>query len=88
MCKTLRVLNAVRNQEIGIPLSIQQYKLLTPSVLIGRLINAHQHHIALRMSEYLGMNQYELFNAYVLDIDAAHNSGLQTPKYEAAVKIS
>lgn len=28
MCKTLRVLNAVRNQEIGIPLSIHQYKVL------------------------------------------------------------
>ncbi|KAK9286019.1 hypothetical protein L1049_025222 [Liquidambar formosana] len=57
MCKTLRVLNAVRNPEIGIPLSIQQYKLLTASVLIGRLINAHQHLLALRISEYLGMNQ-------------------------------
>nr|XP_023878112.1 protein VACUOLELESS1 isoform X1 [Quercus suber]XP_023878113.1 protein VACUOLELESS1 isoform X2 [Quercus suber] len=57
MCKTLRVLNAVRNPEIGIPLSIQQYKLLTPPVLIGRLINAHRHLLALRISEYLGMNQ-------------------------------
>ncbi|KAK3023745.1 hypothetical protein RJ639_044454 [Escallonia herrerae] len=57
MSKTLRVLNAVRNQEIGVPLSIQQYKLLTPSVLIGRLINAHQHLVALRISEYLGLNQ-------------------------------
>ena len=33
------------------------YQLLTPSVLIGRLINAHQHLIALRISEYLGINQ-------------------------------
>lgn len=57
MSKTLRVLNAVRNQEIGICLSIQQYKLLTPSVLIGRLINAHHHLLALRISEYLGLNQ-------------------------------
>ncbi|KAB1223106.1 Protein VACUOLELESS1 [Morella rubra] len=57
MCKTLRVLNAVRSPEIGIPFSIQQYKLLTPSVLIGRLINAHKHLLALRVSEYLGMNQ-------------------------------
>ncbi|THG13023.1 hypothetical protein TEA_005135 [Camellia sinensis var. sinensis] len=57
MCKTLRVLNAVRNYDIGIPLSIQQYKLLTPSVLVGRLINAHHHVVALRISEYLGMNQ-------------------------------
>ncbi|MBA0605518.1 hypothetical protein Godav_018085 [Gossypium davidsonii] len=57
MCKTLRVLNAVRDPEIGIPLSINQYKLLTPSVLIARLINAHRHLLALRISEYVGMNQ-------------------------------
>ncbi|KAK1321762.1 hypothetical protein QJS10_CPA03g00634 [Acorus calamus] len=57
MCKTLRVLNAVRNPEIGIPLSIQQYKLLTAPVLIGRLINSHQHLVALRISEYLNLNQ-------------------------------
>ncbi|GFQ05879.1 protein vacuoleless1 [Phtheirospermum japonicum] len=57
MCKTLRVLNAVRHVEIGIPLSIQQYKLLTPSVLINRLINAHKHLLALRVSEYLAMSQ-------------------------------
>ncbi|KAL9319611.1 hypothetical protein ACSQ67_011450 [Phaseolus vulgaris] len=57
MCKILRVLNAVRSPDIGIPLSIQQYKLLTPSVLIGRLINAHRHLLALKISEYIGMNQ-------------------------------
>ncbi|KAF5731337.1 Vacuoleless1 (VCL1) isoform 2 [Tripterygium wilfordii] len=57
MCKTLRVLNAVRSPEIGIALSIQQYKLLTAPVLIGRLINVHQHLLAFRISEFLGMNQ-------------------------------
>ncbi|KAK9013191.1 hypothetical protein V6N11_041210 [Hibiscus sabdariffa] len=57
MCKTLRVLNAVCDPEIGIPLSINQYKLLTPSVLIARLINALRHLLALRISEYVGMNQ-------------------------------
>ncbi|KAL5997534.1 vacuolar protein sorting-associated protein 16 [Asimina triloba] len=57
MCKTLRVLNAVRNHEIGIPLSIQQYKLLTAPVLIARLINAHHHLLALQISEYLGLNK-------------------------------
>ncbi|KZV16281.1 vacuolar protein sorting-associated protein 16 [Dorcoceras hygrometricum] len=55
--KMLRVLNAVRHAEIGIPLSIQQYKLLTPTILINRLINAHKHLLALRISEYLGLNQ-------------------------------
>ncbi|MQM07858.1 hypothetical protein Taro_040703, partial [Colocasia esculenta] len=56
ICKTLRVLNAVRDPEIGIPLSIQQYKLLTAPVLIARLINGHQHFLALRISEYLNLN--------------------------------
>ncbi|PKA47623.1 hypothetical protein AXF42_Ash014819 [Apostasia shenzhenica] len=56
MCKTLRVLNAVRNHEIGIPLSIQQYKLLTTPVLIGRLINVYHHLLALQISEYLNLN--------------------------------
>lgn len=93
----LRVLNAVRHVDFGIPLSLQQYKvltshylstlclqfqvlichifklfiyfiylfifadvsfqLLTPSVLINRLINAHKHLLALKISEYLGLNQ-------------------------------
>ncbi|CAN8284876.1 unnamed protein product [Cochlearia groenlandica] len=56
-CRTLRVLNAVRDPDIAIPLSIQQYKLLTAMVLISRLINAHSHLLALRISEYLGMNK-------------------------------
>ncbi|KAL5731811.1 vacuolar protein sorting-associated protein 16 [Ranunculus cassubicifolius] len=56
MCKTLRVLNDVRVYEIGIPLSIQQYKVLTAPVLIGRLINSHRHLLAKRISEYLGLN--------------------------------
>ncbi|KAH7651892.1 Vacuolar protein sorting-associated protein 16 [Dioscorea alata] len=56
MCKILRVLNAVRNYEIGIPLSIQQYKVLTAPVLIDRLINANHHLVALRISEYINLN--------------------------------
>lgn len=57
ICKTLRILNAVHNYEIGIPLSIQQYKVLTAPVLIGRLINAFRHLLALRISEYINLSQ-------------------------------
>ncbi|KAI4999587.1 hypothetical protein ZWY2020_004176 [Hordeum vulgare] len=56
MCKILRVLNAVRDPEIGMPLTVKQYKLLTAAVLVGRLINANQHLLALRISEYLNLN--------------------------------
>eukprot|EP01112_Ceratiomyxa_fruticulosa_P007909 TRINITY_DN2060_c0_g1_i1.p1 TRINITY_DN2060_c0_g1~~TRINITY_DN2060_c0_g1_i1.p1 ORF type:complete len:827 (+),score=180.52 TRINITY_DN2060_c0_g1_i1:187-2667(+) len=53
MCKTLRVLNAVRYYEIGIPLTYEQYKQLTPEVLIECLINRHQHLLAWKICEYL-----------------------------------
>ncbi|KAG6541575.1 hypothetical protein Mapa_017028 [Marchantia paleacea] len=57
MCRTLRVLNAVRRFEIGIPLTIQQLEVLTPPVLIARLISQHRHLLALRISEHLGLGQ-------------------------------
>eukprot|EP01113_Clastostelium_recurvatum_P007331 TRINITY_DN1340_c0_g1_i1.p1 TRINITY_DN1340_c0_g1~~TRINITY_DN1340_c0_g1_i1.p1 ORF type:complete len:828 (-),score=182.11 TRINITY_DN1340_c0_g1_i1:129-2612(-) len=53
MCKTLRVLNAVRHYEIGIPLTYEQYKQLTPQILVDRLVNRHQHLLAWRICDYL-----------------------------------
>eukprot|EP00162_Nutomonas_longa_P012729 comp21234_c0_seq1/m.45320 comp21234_c0_seq1/g.45320 ORF comp21234_c0_seq1/g.45320 comp21234_c0_seq1/m.45320 type:complete len:848 (+) comp21234_c0_seq1:3-2546(+) len=53
ICKILRVLNAVRHHEIGIPLTIDQYRALTPVVLIDRLINAHHHLLAFKICQYL-----------------------------------
>lgn len=53
MCETLRVLNAVRFYEIGIPLSYDQFLRLTPENLIKRLINRREYLIALRISTYL-----------------------------------
>lgn len=53
MCETLRVLNAVRYYEIGLPLSYEQYQRLTPEGLIQRLINRHEYLLALKISGYL-----------------------------------
>lgn len=53
MCETLRVLNAVRFYEIGLPLSYEQFIRLTPEKLIERLINRHEYLLALKISEYL-----------------------------------
>jgi hypothetical protein len=53
MCETLRVLNAVRFYEIGLPLSYEQFKRLTPENLISRLTNRHEYLLALRISDYL-----------------------------------
>ncbi|KAG0268380.1 hypothetical protein DFQ27_006874 [Actinomortierella ambigua] len=55
MCKVLRVLNAVRFYEIGIPLTYAQYQVLKPEALIDRLISRHQYLLAIRICEHLKM---------------------------------
>lgn len=53
MCETIRVLNAVRFYEIGLPLSYDQFLRLTPEKLVQRLVNRREYLLALRISEYL-----------------------------------
>lgn len=53
MCETLRVLNAVRFFEVGLPLSYEQYQRLSPSGLISRLLSRHEYLLALRVAGYL-----------------------------------
>ncbi|CAJ0914364.1 6093_t:CDS:2, partial [Entrophospora sp. SA101] len=55
MCQTLRVLNAVRYYEIGIPVTYAQYTRIAPDFLIDILNNRHHHLLALRICEYLKM---------------------------------
>ena len=53
MCETLRVLNAVRDYEIGMPLTFEQYHRLTPERLIQRLLSRHDYLLALKIAGYL-----------------------------------
>ncbi|CAO1599107.1 Vacuolar protein sorting-associated protein 16 [Xanthoria calcicola] len=53
MCEALRILNAMRDYRIGLPLSYDQYQRLTSEKLIQRLINRHEYHLAIRLSNYL-----------------------------------
>jgi hypothetical protein len=63
MCRTLRVLNAVRDYKIGLPLSYNQYAQrcianarylkVGPEGVIERLMNRRQHFLAVKICEYL-----------------------------------
>eukprot|EP01105_Mastigella_eilhardi_P020596 TRINITY_DN4916_c0_g1_i1.p1 TRINITY_DN4916_c0_g1~~TRINITY_DN4916_c0_g1_i1.p1 ORF type:complete len:904 (+),score=217.69 TRINITY_DN4916_c0_g1_i1:217-2712(+) len=55
MCKTLRVLNAVRQYDVGFPLTYPQYLRLTPEGLIRRLVSFSQHLLSLRICQHLGL---------------------------------
>ncbi|KAI0022045.1 Vps16, N-terminal region-domain-containing protein [Xylariomycetidae sp. FL0641] len=61
MCETLRVLNAVRYYEIGLPISFDQYRRLTPEGLIQRLINRHEYLLALRIAGYLRLTTDRIY---------------------------
>lgn len=55
MCQNLRILNALRSPDVGVPLTLGQLEALTPPVLVDRLINAKRHLLALRVAEMLGI---------------------------------
>ncbi|KAF8800582.1 vacuolar assembling/sorting protein VPS16 [Phlegmacium glaucopus] len=53
MGQTLKVLNAVRYYEVGVPLTYSQYNYASPSHLITRLTSRNLHLLALRISNFL-----------------------------------
>lgn len=61
MCETLRVLNAVREYRVGLPLSFDQYLRLTPERLVQRLVNRHEYLLAIRVSEYLHLQTDKVY---------------------------
>ncbi|KAF8887599.1 vacuolar protein sorting-associated protein 16 [Infundibulicybe gibba] len=55
MGQTLKVLNAIRFYEIGIPLTYSQYLYASPTNLISRLTSRNMHLLALRISTFLSL---------------------------------
>ncbi|XP_022656334.1 vacuolar protein sorting-associated protein 16 homolog isoform X2 [Varroa jacobsoni] len=56
MCKHVRVLNAIRSPQIGMPLSFRQFEALGESVVIDRLIVRQHWPMAQAISSYLKLN--------------------------------
>jgi hypothetical protein len=55
MCQTIRVLNALRQQQIGLPLTYVQYEALSAPVIINRLISRRHFALAIEICKYLNM---------------------------------
>ncbi|XP_066488126.1 vacuolar protein sorting-associated protein 16 homolog [Tiliqua scincoides] len=58
-CRDLRVLNALRDYQIGIPLSFDQYRQLTTEVLLDRLVLRRLYPIAIKICEYLRLSEFQ-----------------------------
>ncbi|GAA5914776.1 tethering complex subunit VPS16 [Sporobolomyces salmoneus] len=54
--KNLRILNALRDYKVGLPLTIDQFNARPLPHLIARLNSRSQHLLALRISSYLGLS--------------------------------
>ena len=56
MCQTMRVLNAIRHAQIGLPLTYVQYEALGAAVVVSRLIARRHFALAIEVSKYLRMS--------------------------------
>uniref|UniRef100_I3KMA4 Vacuolar protein sorting-associated protein 16 homolog n=1 Tax=Oreochromis niloticus TaxID=8128 RepID=I3KMA4_ORENI len=58
-CRELRVLNAVRDSSVGLPLTHTQFKQLTLQVLIDRLVYRQFYPLAIEICRYLKIPDYQ-----------------------------
>ena len=56
-CRIIRALNAVRKDEIGIPLTINQFLHLTPTVVLDRLVFRKHYGLAIEIAKHLNLSE-------------------------------
>ena len=59
MCRTLRVLNAIRHPKIGIPLTYIQLNMLTYQVMLDRLVVRRHYYLAIQIAKHLQMSEMD-----------------------------
>ena len=55
VCKLLRLLNALRQPEVGLPMTMAQLEALTAAAVLTRLVTAKRHLLALRIATTLDL---------------------------------
>ncbi|XP_035910618.1 vacuolar protein sorting-associated protein 16 homolog [Anopheles stephensi] len=57
MCKTLKVLNVLRDRNVGIPITIQQFNHLQPVVILDRLVFRKYYGLSIHIAKYLKLQE-------------------------------
>nr|XP_040230562.2 vacuolar protein sorting-associated protein 16 homolog [Anopheles coluzzii] len=57
MCRTLKVLNVLRDRNVGIPITIQQFNHLQPVVILDRLVFRKYYGLAIHIAKYLKLQE-------------------------------
>ncbi|KAL0240233.1 hypothetical protein I308_106782 [Cryptococcus tetragattii IND107] len=76
MAQTLKVLNAVRYFEVGIPITYDQYITSSPSYLISHLISRNLHLLALRISQHLSLRPDPVLKHWAIARITRSNKGV------------
>eukprot|EP01062_Namystynia_karyoxenos_P037929 TRINITY_DN27593_c0_g1_i1.p1 TRINITY_DN27593_c0_g1~~TRINITY_DN27593_c0_g1_i1.p1 ORF type:complete len:895 (+),score=295.65 TRINITY_DN27593_c0_g1_i1:83-2686(+) len=63
-CKHVRILNAVREPDVGIPLTVEQFTVLSPESLVDRLVLRKMYMLAFRISQYLSLSEEKVLVAW------------------------
>jgi hypothetical protein len=56
MCRIIRVLNAVRNSDIAMPLTLRQYQHLKSNNLLDRLVYRKKYGVAVQIAKHLKLS--------------------------------
>ncbi|KAK4048038.1 Vacuolar protein sorting-associated protein 16 [Microbotryomycetes sp. JL201] len=83
MTQTLRVLNAVRSFDVGIPVTYEEFKSRAASYLIDRLTARSKHLLALRISTYLRLSTAPVLKHWARTRIAALGTSLTSPSEDA-----
>ncbi|KFB37904.1 AGAP000529-PA-like protein [Anopheles sinensis] len=57
MCKTLKVLNVLRDRNVAIPITIQQFNHLQPVVILDRLVFRKHYSLSIHTAKYLRLQE-------------------------------
>ncbi|KAL8271684.1 hypothetical protein Esti_004397 [Eimeria stiedai] len=55
-CRDIRICASLKEAPLDMPLTVAQLRSLTPSKLVRRIANRHQHLLAFRICEYTGLS--------------------------------
>lgn len=60
ICRKLRILNNIRDPQVGLPMTMEQLNQHSVAMVISRLTNAHHHFLASKICESMELSQDEV----------------------------
>lgn len=87
MCEYIRVLNVVRQINVGLLISHTQLVALTPNKLIDRLLLRKMHLLAFKCTEYLRLPQYKVYIHWACSKVRISNADDETVCREIVAKL-